>query len=236
MKFLSLVLITLCTFIQVHAQLPDKNTNKTKTTASELNNIRVYIEYYEIPTINLAEVMSHIKPNNNNTNLRNKFLTLAKEGKAKLLDSQTITSVTNQKVTTKSVAEFIYSIHYNYSKPSSKKPDAPILGLPQAFQDQDLGSTLDIAISETDKNNILKIELTSETDSHLGDKFSEVFPTSQPIAKVPSIYRNRLSTTLHLKHNQFHLMGTFTPTKNKKLNTNNKILLFIKPTILRNNS
>lgn len=228
----------------VLSQPPLKKAAEVKKTISKQVNIRSYIEYYEISTLKLADIMSQKDSKINDTSLRNKLFAMAKEGKddTKLIDSHILSTLAKYEANTQSIIQHTYPNDWQHTELYTKTKKSkralsliPPLIVPVSFATSHLGSKLQIQTMEHTHKDLVKLKLNPEIITYLGETKSTTDPDSKAITQMPLIAYNALSTDLSIKNNRFHLVGAFTPTHEEKVvNTNKKLLIFIKPSVLKN--
>jgi len=95
--------------VKSSTSIPENSDNKSvKTKKKAKATVRLYAEYYEVSTIEYAQIIAQEPSETDNSELRNKLYKMATLGKAKLVDSQLLSGNTGQWLTTQSVAEFIH--------------------------------------------------------------------------------------------------------------------------------
>ncbi len=200
--------------------------------------IRFYVEYYEVSSLELAEIMSTPKNTENDTKMRASFLAKAKEGKATLLESQTIVSRSGERATSESITEYIYPTEYDTFNPVADEnkdaPKVPNAVIPTAFETRNLGATLEVEPILGEDGKTIDITFKPEICYLVGESNWGKGPNAEVTYKLPTIYTLRINTSFTLSTGGFHFVSALTPKDDKgKADTSKKILVFVKADILK---
>lgn len=244
MKYISLFSIaTIFSFISfssiTHAQVDYDPTGDSNFMRRVPKILRIHVEYYEINTLEYAELIGKQHTIANDSKMRDLLLQMAKDKKAKLIDTQTVTSRSGERATAESVYEYIYPTEYeprniiaktknNITSETTYEPIAT------AFETRNVGSILEVepiigedgkTIDITFRPEITKLIGHSEWESNLNKQ-------STPI-KMPTFNTQRFNTSLTMIKGQFHMAGAFNPLdEENKVDPSKKLLIFIKADIL----
>lgn len=203
-------------------------------------SIRVYVEYYEVSTLEYAEIMTEEKIGTNDTKLRNSMLQKAKAGTAKFVDSQTIVALPGEKATTESITEYIYPTEYEppYLKVEDEKEKSAKINTlssptPTAFDKRNLGSTLNVEPGLGDDGKTVDLNFSPEMAYLIGETIWGTSADSKVTMKMPTIYTYRVETAVTVTKGQFHMVSALTPKDdNNKADPTKKLLVFVKADIL----
>ncbi|MFT5905366.1 MAG: Flp pilus assembly secretin CpaC [Cryomorphaceae bacterium] len=196
--------------------------------------IRIYVEYFEVSTIELAEIMSIPRRGNDDTKMRADLLTKAKAGKVSILESQTLVTRSGERATTESITEFIYPTEYEISDPieNEKKNSPPTIVVPTAFESRNLGATLEVEPTLGEDGKTIDITFKPEICYHVGDTIWG--KEANVTYKMPTIYTLRVNTSCTLTNGKFHFTNALTPKNDKgEADPSKKILVFVKADILK---
>jgi hypothetical protein len=197
--------------------------------------IRVYVEYYEVTTLELAEIMSEPKTSGDDTKLRTELLTKAKAGKASLLESQTVICHSGERSTTESITEYIYPTEYETSQPNEdeKKQVHSSIVIPTAFETRNLGSTFEVEPILGEDGKTIDIIIKPEIAYLVGETIWGQGPKSDVLFKMPTFYTLRQNTSLTLTSGKFQFTAALTPKDDKGVSdTTKKVLVLLKADIV----
>lgn len=204
-------------------------------TSSSPRVIRIYVEYYQVTTLELAEIMTEAKTGSDDSKLRAELLAKAKEGKATLLESHTVVSRSGERATTESITEYIYPTEYEISKPSDDKQKQvqSAIVVPTAFETRNLGATFEVEpiLGEDGKN--IDITFKPEVVYHVGESLWGQGPNSDVPFKMPTFYTLRVNTSVSISAGRFHFVSAHTPKDDKGVSdTTKKVIVLIKADVL----
>ncbi len=206
-------------------------------------HIRVQVEYIEVSHEQLTELMFGDKPSKNDTELRKLLGKMAKDGKAKFVETQLLTCVNGEKATTESIKEFIYPTEYDppeiplpeQRKGQNPKADATKLEAigpnPTAFETRDLGPTLEVETQLSQDQKKVSLTLVSEIVDHVGNtvwlEWKGKYGNS-PV-QMPSFYTTRFWTRVNLTPGKPMLASVLTPkNKDGKADPSRKYMVFVR--------
>ena len=210
--------------------------------------IRVQVEYIEVSQDQFTELMFGDKPAKNDLELRKQLGKMIKDGKAKVVENLLCTTTTGQKATTESIEEYIYPTEYDPAdffpipKPDADdtKTTAPIdveaAGPnPTAFETRNLGPTLEILPSLSEKDGEIRLRIVSEIVVHVGDVIWGEWKDKRgenPI-KMPTFYTLRFNCAVRLMNGKPMLANALTPMNDKgKSDFSRKVLTFVRATVI----
>ncbi len=198
--------------------------------------IRVYVEYYQVTTLDLAEIMTEAKTGSDDTKLRAELLTKAKEGKATLLESLTVVSRSGERATTESITEYIHPNEYEISKPKDDEQNEAHAAIvaPTAFETRSLGSIFEVEPILGENGKTIDITFKPEITYLVGETLWGQGPKADVLFKMPTFYTLRLNTSLTLTSGKFHFAAALTPKDDKGVSdTTKKVIVLIKADVLK---
>jgi Flp pilus assembly secretin CpaC len=210
----------------------------TDMNAVSARSMRIYVEYYEVSTIELAEIMSIPKKGDDDTKMRADLLTKAKAGTVSILESQMIVTRSGERATSESITEFIYPTEYETHKPvkgeNKDSPKAVTFGNPTAFEVRNLGATLEVEPILGEDGRTIDMTFKPEIVYHVGDSNWGTALNAEGSYKMPTMYTLRVNTSFTLTTGRFHFVTALTPKDDKgKADTSKKILVLVKADILK---
>lgn len=211
--------------------------------AGPLPHVRVQVEYIEVSHEQLTELMFGEKPSKNDTELRKVLGQMAKDGKAKFIETQLLTCRDGKQATTESVKEFIYPTEYDppeiplseQRKGQNPKADATQLEAigpnPTAFETRNLGPTLEVETHISDDQKKVSLTLVSEIVDHVGNtvwlEWKGKYGNS-PV-QMPSMYTVRFVTRVNLTPGKPMLAAVLTPKdKDGNPDPSRKYMVFVR--------
>ncbi len=197
--------------------------------------VRIYVEYYEVTILELAEIMSEPKTNGDDSKLRAELLAKAKAGKVTLLESQTVVSRSGEQSSTNSVTEYIYPTRYESPKSNDDELEKvhSALVIPTDFETRALGSNFLIEPIIGEDGNTIYIDFMSSISYHVGETIWGKDPNSDVIFKMPTFYTLRMDTSFTLRNGKFLFVSALSPKDDKGIpDTAKKIMVLIKADIL----
>ncbi len=242
MKFLSLfTVVTISCFSSLsHSQQIFDPSGDSEFSISP-RIVRVHVEYYEITTLEYAGIMSEENLSTNDTKLRNKVLELAKEGKAKLVEIQTLTSRSGERMTSESISEYIYPTEFEhpYSEVSTKENDTETTKksssspTPTAFETRNVGATLEVEPILGEDGSTVDLILKPEIVSLIGHSDWGTSADGKVPMKMPTFRTYRINTSITVIKGQYHMAAALTPqNENNETDSSKKLLVFVKSDIL----
>lgn len=216
---------------------------------AEKKQIRVQVEFIDLPHEQLTELMFGEKPAANDTELRQRVAQLVKDGKAKVMETLLCTGRSGQKSSTESIEEFIYPTEYEPAsfaaenkKAESAKTEAAAPGKwegigpsPTAFETRNLGSTMEIEPNVSEDGDTINLLLVPEIVYHVKNEIWAEWKDehgSAPV-QVPVMYCLRLNTTVKVHDGKPFLVGALTPKNDKgEPDHDRKLMVFVKANVL----
>jgi Flp pilus assembly secretin CpaC len=210
-------------------------------------NIRVIVEYIEVPHELVTEVMTSDRADSG-PRLHARMRTLTKEGKAKVLETSIVTSRSGQKAVSESITEYIYPTEYDPGglgwTPPALPMDAsgqPIFKIPlrpthyPAFETRNVGVTLEIEPTVEASGKTIDLRFAPEIvqfmklDTHM--EFHDQWGDAS--MRYPRFTRFCTSTSITLRDGKFGFVGVLTPTKKDGgPDTTRKTMLFVRADVM----
>ena len=210
---------------------------------SELpKNIRVQVEFIEVPEETMTELLYGPKKSGNDTELRDKLQELIKAKKATMLDSQMVTARSGRKSTSESIHEFIYPTEYAPPVVSPKKDENEKTGIflfnpatPTAFETRNVGSTLEIEPSIGENEELVELRISPEIIYHTGNEVWTEVTKGEDKHRIgmPNFYTLRIQTGIAVIAGQYSLAAALSPKDDKgEADFSRKVLIFVKADVL----
>lgn len=208
--------------------------------------IRVFAEFIEMPHATYTGLMADPRSTTNDTDLRTKCTQLINDGKARMIESMSLTAVPGQSATVESVAEYIYPTEAEPASPprqvSTKELPFKHLGsnygyppTPSAFDTKNTGSTLEVEAHIDNRSPIVELRITP-TIVYLSDHLifstwkneKSTVHTSSPLFYV---LKTRLGATLRAGEPQ--MIAAHSPQDDKGMTDfSRKVMLFVRADII----
>ncbi len=199
-------------------------------------NIRVCVQFIEMPHTSLTELMS-VKSQPGHV-LHEKAMAMTKEGKAKLLESSMIIGRSGQRATIETVQELIYPTEYEppgYVPPTPppNPPPAPRPSLcaPCAFETRNAGTTFEIEPTLDESGHLCDLRFIPEMvdSSHFNTLWKYKDEWGDASYVQPTFEAWRVNTQMTFQVGKFDLAATITPRPADPVPaTLRKILVFIR--------
>lgn len=219
---------------------------KAKAVQSGAPQVRIQVEFIDVPHEQLTGLMFGEKPAANDGELRKQVELLVKDGKATIAETMICVTRSGQKAITESIEEFIYPTEYEPAEisieSSSKEKDAkePAKEVvrdnatgptPTAFETRNLGSTMEIEPTLSDDGKSVDLRIVPEMVHHVGNQIWAEWKGehgNSPI-QMPTFYTVRLNTAVTLATGQYMLLAALSP-KNKDgfPDPTRKLMVFVK--------
>jgi len=212
------------------------------TEAAMPRQIRVRLEYIELPLAEMAPLMTDPAAAKSDAVLREKLGKLVEAGRANIVAIQSVVARTGMKATSESIREFIYPTEYSAPR-SSRKADAkngsadgtpepkPNAGpLPASFEARNLGSTLEIEATLADNNKIIDIRLAPEIVYFTGNTKWTTWKDEHGEADVamPVFYTLRIHTALTVIDGRPCFVAALSPKDDQgRMDPSRKIMVFV---------
>lgn len=208
--------------------------------------IRVSVEYIDMPTATLIDLMYGEKKFADDTELRKKLQILLKSGQARMLETQMLTARSGEKATTESVREYTYPTEYEPSETPSEvkvngdadvalKNDLATPPTPTAFETRNTGSMLEIQPTLGENGNLIDLSLAPEIVYHVGNEVWAEWQnkTAKSDIKTAIFYTIRLNTAVTLSNGKYQMICALSPKDEKGLpDFNRKVMVFVKADVI----
>lgn len=201
--------------------------------------IRVQVEFIEVPQETLTELLAGPQKSADDTKLRAKLQELINKKKAKMLETQMVTARSGQKATSESIHEFIYPTEYEPPVlPGEKEniaafPSNP--ATPTAFETRNVGSTLEIEPVIGEDNRTIDLRFAPEIIYHTGNEvWAELRKgKNKNRIQMPNFYTLRITTGVVLMTGQPFLAAALSPKDDAgEADFSRKVLVFVKADVL----
>jgi hypothetical protein len=195
-------------------------------------NIRVSVQFIEMPHTSMTELLSgKAQPGHV---LHEKALAMAKEGKAKLLESAMVIARSRQRATIETIRELIYPTEgYVPPTPPPNPPPTPrpSLCVPLAWETRNNGTTFEIEPTLDEYGHQCELWLIPEmVDSSRFNtlwKYKDEWGDASYVQ--PTIETWRVNTQMTFQVGKFDLAATITPKPTEPVPaTLRKILVFVR--------
>lgn len=256
----------------VHAQQDDPfggegedEPKLTKEELLELNRpavIRVQLEFIEIKTADMIDLLYGEKRIADDTNLRVEMQKWLKNGKAKMFETSIVNCQPGEIARVESVEELIYATEYEPGElPSSvtlkttekakatengKKGEntdsaevkVPELATPPnstAFETRNVGTTIELEPTLSADHKIVNIKLSPEIVYHVGYEswLDWKDKRADMQVKMPIFYTLRFDTRVTVKRGTYQFVAAMSPKDDKgKPDPSKKLLVFVKADVL----
>lgn len=207
--------------------------------------IRVQVEFIEVSHPQYTELMATPRKTANDTDLRASLTTLAKEGKATVVETLVATAKSSQKATSESIEEIIYATEYEPPEPgcdggsttpkSEPNPNTVNGPAPSAWDTRNTGGTLEIEPVISDESNLIDIRLVPEIVYHVGNRVWMEWKDSHGKANIemPDFYTVRMNTSLTVVDGQPFLAAALSPKDDKGApDPTRKLMVFVRADIV----
>ena len=212
------------------------------TADERAKSIRICVQFIEVAHPALTEMLAG--PDTAGPQLHDKALALAKDGRAKLLESSVVMTRPGRKATVQSIREMIYQTEYVPPQlpqappaPPPKKPLVrPALGDFDAWETRNLGTTLEIEPwLQNNDGRMIELRFVPEIVQLLRlETFMEyVDQWGDASLRMPIFEVWRVNTSVTLMAGQFEMVGVITPKQNTPGPvTTRKLLVFVRADIV----
>lgn len=238
--------VVIACFIGCFSGLAHAQEKKAKSVLGDIPQVRVQVEFIDVPHEQLTELMFGEKPAANDGELRKQVAQLVKDGKATIAETMICVTRSRQKATTESIEEFIYPTEYEPAEISiessskekdTKEPAKEVVRdnatgpLPTAFETRNLGSTMEIEPTLSDDGKTVDLRIVPEMVHHVGNQIWAEWKGEHgntPV-QMPIMYTVRLNTFVTLATGQYTLLAALSP-KNKEgfPDATRKLMVFVK--------
>jgi hypothetical protein len=204
--------------------------------AQALRNVRVCVQFIEMPHTALTELMSgKAQPGHV---LHEKAMAMTKQGKAKLLESAMIIARSGQRATIETIQELIYPTEYEPPGyvPPTPPPDPrptprPSLCAPLAWETRNAGTTFEIEPTLDESGHLCDLRFIPEMVDT--SSFNTIWNYKDEWGDAsyvqPTFETWRVNTQMTFQVGKFDLAATITPKPTEPVPaTLRKILVFIR--------
>ncbi|MEO5715228.1 MAG: hypothetical protein ABIT37_17245 [Luteolibacter sp.] len=210
--------------------------------SERLAQIRVCLQFIEVPHATLTEMLAGHETSGQA--LHDKAIALAKDGRAKLMETCMVVCRSGQKATLESIREEIYPTEYappelpcgNLSnvRLASDPPANPLFRSPTAFDTRNTGVTFEVE-STLSANGAIDLRLSPEivTPLRLETWMEHVDQWGDGSIRMPIYESWRVNTSISVESGKFELVSALTPKANAPVPAvSRKILVFVRADIL----
>lgn len=221
-----------------------EETPSSKTPAAEKSEvslekqIRVQVEFIEVPHEQLTEFLFAREVKMDASSLRNEVQELVKQGKAKVVETMACVSTSGKKVVADSQDEFIFPTEYSEGFSEGRKAARSLNEAltPTAFETVKLGNMLEIEPMLNAAGSDVVVSFTPEIRSHTEDVVW--FSRKEEAGNVrritmPRFYVLKLHGKMALKGGKHGFYAALSPKDDKgKMDESRKIMVFVKADVL----
>ncbi len=211
---------------------------------SRADQVRVMVEWIEVPHKTLTQLMSEPTTADNDTRLRKRLAELIHQGDARIMETMMSTHIPTHYPHTESVQEIIYPTEYETAYPKDHKEDANLqkedkqfvaAPTPAFFDMRRMGSCFEYETVLRENGKWIDVYLNPEISSHTGTRTWAEWQNSHgktPI-QTPLFHTMRLNTQVRLSHGKPMLAAVLSP-KNPDGQTDftRKLMLFVRADLL----
>ncbi|MBT8043710.1 MAG: hypothetical protein KJO79_02065 [Verrucomicrobiae bacterium] len=254
LKYAAIGLAVCAGLVSLTAEPSKSPTQKTPASNAATDpfkappNIRVQLEYIEMPLLTMAELMDDEKAAASDVALRARVAELIKNGKAKLIDIQMLTTPDGTKASSESIREFIYPTEY---EPSELPNEIHLLGngkkatipsheyatgpTPTAFETRNLGTSFECEATIDPATPYIHVRFAPETVSFVEYITYADWKGQHGRADIvmPIIYSMKVTGSLYVADSKPVLVSSLSPKNEKGVtDLSRKLLVFLKADIL----
>jgi hypothetical protein len=207
--------------------------------AANPEQIRVSIQFVEVPHSTLTEMLSG--PQTNGHSLHEKAVALSKEGHAKILETCMVVCRSGEKASVVSNREEIYPTEYappmlcgDLNRLASDPPISPALRQPTAFDTRNTGVTFEVEASKSSSHTISLI-LNPEivTRLRLETWMEHLDQWGDGSMRMPIYETWKTNTSIDVEPGKFELVSALTPKAKAPVPAiSRKILIFVRADVL----
>lgn len=246
-------ILTLCSLaLAVSSPAQDSNFDPLGKNLNLPKQIRVMVEFIEVPLPELTKLLAEPRTSGNDGDLREAVGKLVESDTAKHAETQFIISRSGETGTTESILEYIYPTEYEpaelpneitasaFSDKSTSPNEDLIKGIatpptPTAFETRNTGSILEIQPTIGANEQIIDLRFSPELVQHIRNEIWAEWngPQGEAHIKMPAFFSNRINTGLTLINGQYCLAATSSANgKDGFADHQRKILIFVRGDIL----
>lgn len=210
--------------------------------------IRVMVEFIEIPLPELTKLLTEPRKSANDTDLRREVQKMVEAGTAKHIETQLVSARSGETATSEAILEYIYPTEYEpaelpqkVSTEGTTHDEATFAKgvatppTPTAFETRNTGSTLEIQPTLGAQDNIIDLRFAPELVEHVENVIWSEWdgPQGKAPIQMPSFFSQRVNTGLTLLDGQYALASTLSMRQeNGKADYQRKLLLFVRADVL----
>lgn len=210
--------------------------------------IRVMVEFIEIPLPELTNLLAEPRKTANDTDLRNAVQKMVEAGTAKHIETQMVNARSGETATSEAILEYIYPTEYEpaelpgkVSTEGSEVDEATLAKgvatppTPTAFETRNIGSTLEIQPTLGVDENVIDLRLAPELVTHVENVIWSEWngPQGEAPIQMPSFFSQRVNTGLTMIDGQYSLLNTLSMRKEDgQPDYQRKLLLFVRADVL----
>lgn len=242
-------ILTLCSLaLAVSSPAQDSNFDPLGKNLNLPKQIRVMVEFIEVPLPELTKLLAEPRTSGNDGDLREAVAKLIESDTAKHAETQFIIARSGETATSEAILEYIYPTEYEPAEiPTTVNTgDATASSLeltknlatpptPTAFETRNTGSTLEIQPTIGANDRIIDLRFAPELVQHIRNEIWAEWngPQGEAHIKMPSFFSNRVNTGLTLINGQYCLVATSSANgKDGFADHQRKILIFVRGDIL----
>ncbi|MFK7909897.1 MAG: hypothetical protein AB8F34_04765 [Akkermansiaceae bacterium] len=218
-----------------------------QTEASLPRQVRVQVEYIEMPLTQMTALMADPAASKGDAALRNKINELVKNGKARIIENQMVVARSGEKATAESIREFIYPTEYEPpelpttvkfekgSEQSVKSKEISTGPTPTAFETRNLGSTLEVEPTIGENNAYIDVRVSPEIVYHIKNDIWASWKDKHGEANImmPVFYTLRLNTAVTVANGKPCLLGALSPKDDKGVtDMSRKVFVFVRANVI----
>ncbi len=223
-----------------------KPKQPAKTPASDASvhqMINVQVEVFSVPRAVASALIFDAPQKAGNDAVIEKLHAMVKEGKAKLVASPAVTTLSGEKAVNESVQDFRYPSEFEPPKfpttvlpeanPDAKKQPSPLYPVPTAFEGQKVGIMLECE-AVADGRDVVQLNLNFESLEFIRmNKFEgDRTATEKTSVDQPLFYRKHIQTNVAAKSGLAVFLGSVEPDKELLKPSEDLVeLVFVRSTI-----
>lgn len=201
-------------------------------------NVRVIVQYIEVPPAELTAMMADGQPGG--AGVHAEVMQLVRKRRAAILESNVITTRGGQKATLESLCELIYPTEYGpgFGPPGFdipfQEPPSPRPKWAQYFETRNVGVTLEVDPTIGHDSRMIELRLVPEVVGLV--RFDTWVPYQDKWGAMPMqmpVFETwRVNTSVALTHRKFECLGVITPKPRQAPHLPRKILLFTRADVI----
>jgi len=204
------------------AQQPDPRFDPLAEIDDLPTQVRVQVEFIEVPHTTLTRLLADPRTSANDTDLRNELFTLSEKGGATVVETMLLVVSSGEKATVESIKEFIYPAAYEPAEIHLTRDgkvdtidvkDHTTGPTPSAFETRNLGSTLEVEPTVSFGGNLLDLRIVPEIVYHTGNETWTEWKDHRGDASIrmPNLFSVRFNTAVNLVNGQTLFIAALSP-------------------------